>query len=98
MRFTPMRDMADEAFTPGSGAAKVFFETGDKVRLKQFAQPEMIVRAVLKIRDPDQGKSQLLGISCMWFTTQGEYQEQTFSTKDLLKVRGVRDVDSLTSE
>ena len=28
----------------------------------------------------------LIGIRCRWFTTTGELQEATFSTKDLIKV------------
>ena len=28
----------------------------------------------------------LIGIRCRWFTTTGELQEATFSTKDLIKI------------
>ena len=29
----------------------------------------------------------LIGIRCRWFTTTGELQEATFSTKDLIKIK-----------
>lgn len=69
----------------------IFFNPGDVVQLKQDIpnKPKMIViKKVTSIfkhdpkRTPD-SKSILLGIKCMWFTSNGEYQEQTFNTKDL---------------
>ena len=32
------------------------------------------------------GDTHFKGIRCFWFTTEGEYQEQVFSTKDLAMI------------
>jgi uncharacterized protein YodC (DUF2158 family) len=70
----------------------IYFNTGDKVRLKQEVsnRPEMLVESVTKARMPrdqdDKSKSVLLGIKCFWFTTNGFYQEKTFNSKDLEKL------------
>lgn len=69
----------------------IFFNPGDIVQLKQDIpyKPKMIViKKVTTIfkHDPkrnEDNKSTLRGIKCMWFTTEGLYQEGIFSTKDL---------------
>lgn len=69
----------------------VYFNPGDVVQLKQNLpyKPKMVViKKVTSIfkHDPkklEDKKSALKGIKCMWFTTDGLYQEAIFSTKDL---------------
>lgn len=69
----------------------IFFNPGDVVQLKQDIpnKPKMVViKKVTTIFKHDQrrqedNKSTLRGIKCMWFTTDGTYQESIFSTKDL---------------
>ncbi len=72
----------------------IYFQAGEKVRLKKAIpnRPEMIVDSIPKARMPrdskeEKGKSVLLGVKCFWFTSNGFYQEKTFSTKDLEKVK-----------
>jgi len=75
----------------------VYFQPGEVVKLKQDIPniPEMIVKSVPKMKqaaDPKkdsklQRKSILLGVKCFWFTDNGFYQEFTFNTKDLEKVK-----------
>jgi len=51
--------------------------------------PQMIVvkkeTLLFKSKDEDK-KNGLKGIKCMWFTSDGAYQEHTFNTKDLLLI------------
>ena len=70
---------------------KIFFNPGDVVTLKQNIpnKPTMIVvkKKTLTIKPPDGEKKDFFqGILCMWFTTDGEYFEHVFSTKDLIKL------------
>ncbi len=64
---------------------RVFFTPGNVVTLKQDLpnKPTMIVKSkeTKTIRDTD--TSHFIGIKCFWFTDNGFYQEQIFSTKDL---------------
>jgi len=65
-------------------------------------KPEMLVQSVdkatmkLKRYAPETGqdsttiekdKGTLLGVTCIWFTTNGELQKHRFNTKDLQKVK-----------
>ena len=69
----------------------IFFNPGDVVQLKQDIpnKPKMIVikkvTSIFKndLKKQEDSKALLLGIKCMWFTNNGEYQEQIFNTKDL---------------
>lgn len=69
----------------------IFFNPGDIVQLKQDIpnKPKMVViKKVTSIfkhdsKRTEDRKSSLKGIKCMWFTTDGLYQEAIFSTKDL---------------
>lgn len=69
----------------------IFFNPGDVVQLKQNIsnKPRMLViKKVTSIfkHDPkklEDKKGPLRGIKCMWFTTDGLYQENIFNTKDL---------------
>ncbi len=68
---------------------KVYFIPGDLVELKQDIpnKPLMMVKKVVKNRLRDETstskKETLLGVECFWFTTSGQIQKETFSTKDL---------------
>lgn len=67
----------------------IYFIPGEVVTLKQkdvFYIPNMIVKKVNKTKFREEDKNTLLHITCFWFTTYGEYQEQNFNTKDLKKV------------
>jgi len=71
----------------------VFFHEGDLVELKHTLpnKPVMMVKGIVKSRfkdkNSDKSNNLFLGVKCCWFTSQGLYQEQIFSTKDLEKVR-----------
>lgn len=66
---------------------KVFFTAGDVVTLRQDLpnKPTMLVRMIEKTALKGE-KPQLLGVTCMWFTTTGECQEKRFNTKDLVRI------------
>ena len=73
---------------------KIFLNPGQIVTLKQDIpnKPVMLVvkkeTSVFKHDNKrlNDKKPILIGIRCRWFTTTGELQEATFSTKDLIKV------------
>ena len=73
---------------------KIFLNPGEIVTLKQDIpnKPVMIVvRKETSVFKHDNKrlsdkKPILIGIRCRWFTTTGELQEATFSTKDLVKI------------
>ena len=73
---------------------KIFLNPGELVTLKQDLpnKPVMLVvkkeTSVFKHDDRriNDKKPILIGIRCRWFTTSGELQEATFSTKDVEKV------------
>ncbi len=73
---------------------KIFLNPGEMVTLKQDIpnKPVMLVvkkeTSVFKHDNKrlNDKKPILIGIRCRWFTTTGELQEATFSTKDLIKV------------
>ena len=73
---------------------KIFLNPGEIVTLKQDIpnKPLMIVikkeTSVFKHDNKrlNDKKPILIGIRCRWFTTTGELQEATFSTKDLIKI------------
>ena len=73
---------------------KIFLNPGEIVTLKQDIpnKPVMIVikkeTSVFKHDNKrlNDKKPILIGIRCRWFTTTGQLQEATFSTKDLIKV------------
>lgn len=70
---------------------KVYYLPGDLCAVKHTIpnRPIMIVKKkVTKMIRPgpqDVKKDFLQGIVCYWFTTEGAYQENIFSTKDLTK-------------
>lgn len=65
---------------------KVLFKPGDIVTLRQDLpnKPKMLVTEVVTSRMKTY--KTLIGIKCIWFTTQGRLQELVFSTKDLIKL------------
>ena len=73
---------------------KIFLNLFEIVTLKQDLpnKPIMIVvkkeTSVFKhdSKRLNDKKPILIGIRCRWFTTTGELQEATFSTKDLIKI------------
>jgi uncharacterized protein YodC (DUF2158 family) len=64
---------------------KLFFKSGDVVRIKQNIQaPDMVVKYINKIHDQSKETSnKLIGVTCFWFSKDNVYHSQLFSTKDL---------------
>lgn len=67
---------------------KVFFNPGDVVKIKHDLDynPLMLVKQKEQKLIKDSA-GHFLGIRCIWFTKDGLYQEQVFSTKDLSLVK-----------
>ena len=73
---------------------KIFLNPGEIVTLKQDIPNKPVMLVVKKetsvfkhdSKRLNDKKPILIGIRCRWFTTTGELQEATFSTKDLVKV------------
>jgi len=62
----------------------LFFSPGDTVVLKQELtnKPVMVVKTIDRVSDAHD-KPKLIGVSCMWFSTDHKLQSARFSTKDL---------------
>ena len=73
---------------------KIFLNPGEIVTLKQDIPNKPVMLVVKKetsvfkhdSKRLNDKKPILIGIRCRLFTTTGELQEATFSTKDLIKV------------
>ena len=71
---------------------KIYFNPGDVVTLKQDIphKPHMLVvkKETMHIKLSEDGPMDeyFKGFRCRWFTVHGEFQEQIFNTKDLIKV------------
>lgn len=73
----------------------IYFNPGDVVQVKQDLdyKPKMIViRKITSMFKNDSKRvedkrSILRGIKCMWYTSDGVYQEALFNTKDLELVK-----------
>lgn len=67
---------------------KIYFMPGDIVTLKQDIpnKPKMIVVKKETCIFKNTDENVLKGIKCLWFTSNGELQEHTFNTKDLVKL------------
>ena len=73
---------------------KIFLNPGEIVTLKQDIPNKPVMLVVKKetsvfkhdSKRLNDKKPILIGLRCRWFTTTGELQEATFSTKDLIKV------------
>lgn len=64
---------------------KVFYTAGDVVQIKHKLpfKPVMLVKGKETKTIKGAEGVHFLGIKCFWFTTNQEYQENIFSTKDL---------------
>lgn len=70
--------------------SKQYLKPGDVVILKQkdlINAPMMIIVGNDNRRFVTESKDTLKGVRCRWFTSQGQLQEATFSTKDLELVK-----------
>lgn len=67
---------------------KIYFKPGEVVTLRQDIPNKPIMLVVRKVSTiiKKQEDSNLRGILCRWFTTDGTLQENVFNTKDLIKV------------
>ena len=73
---------------------KIFLNPGEIVTVKQDIPNKPVMLVVKKetsvfkhdSKRLNDKKPILIGIRCRWFTTTGELQEATFSTKDLIKI------------
>lgn len=66
---------------------KVFFSSGDIVIIKHDVpnKPEMIVQSIDKLPIAAGDRVALLGVTCIWFSTDLKLQKSRFSTKDIIK-------------
>lgn len=69
---------------------KIYFGAGDLVTIKHPLpnKPTMLVigKVTKTIRSEAEKDNYFVGMKCFWFTSEFEYQEQVFNTKDLLHV------------
>ena len=67
---------------------KIFFSSGDVVTLKHDIphKPKMVVQTIDKIPMKEGDRVSLLGVTCIWFSTDHKLQKSRFSTKDIIKV------------
>jgi len=69
---------------------RVFFNKGDIVRLKKdiTGRPDkMMVYSADKMKYKTEQAMTLLGITCIWFTTDGTLQKFRFDSKDLMHIK-----------
>ena len=66
---------------------RTYFIPGDTVEIKHDMEnkPKMLVQSIDKqtIRSE---KGILLGVTCIWFNSNGDLQKHRFNTKDLIKI------------
>jgi hypothetical protein len=69
---------------------KIFYATGDIVTLKHDIpnNPIMLVQSVDKLPMAEGDRVALLGLTCIWFSSDFKLQKYRFSTKDVKKVTG----------
>lgn len=67
---------------------KTFFSSGDVVIVKHDIpdRPHMIVQSIDKLPISTGDRVALLGVTCMWFSSDNKLQKARFSTKDIKKV------------
>lgn len=67
---------------------KTFFSSGDVVIIKHDIpnRPHMIVQSIDKLPITNGERVALLGVTCMWFSSDNKLQKNRFSTKDIKKV------------
>ena len=70
---------------------QLFFSPGDTVELKQVLtnKPVMIVKSIDR-ESIAHDKPKLMGVTCIWFSTNQELQTARFNTKDLVPYDGNR--------
>lgn len=66
---------------------KVYFNPGDVVQIKHDLETNPLMLVKEKESKMIKGDSHFKGIRCLWFTRDGLYQEQVFSTKDLKMIK-----------
>jgi hypothetical protein len=68
---------------------KIFFSSGDIVIVKHNIphKPEMIVQSIDKLPVSSGDRVALLGVTCIWFSSDLKLQKSRFSTKDIEKVK-----------
>ena len=83
-----MENNKDEARNLRPRVEKVFFSSGDIVEVKHDIpnKPVMIVQSIDKMPMKAGDKVSLLGVTCIWFSTDLKLQKSRFSTKDIKKV------------
>ena len=72
---------------------KVFFTAGDTVTVKHAIdnKPKMFVLSVDKLTVKEDDRASLLGVTCVWFSSDKKLQKERFSTKDLIKIEDKHD-------
>jgi hypothetical protein len=66
---------------------KIFFSSGDIVVVKHDIpnKPFMIVQSIDKLPVTVGDRIALLGVTCIWFSSDFKLQKSRFSTKDIIK-------------
>jgi hypothetical protein len=66
---------------------KIFFSSGDIVMVKHDIpnRPFMIVQSIDKLPVASGDRVALLGVTCIWFSSDLKLQKSRFSTKDIIK-------------
>lgn len=79
----------EEERTLISRVEKVFFSSGDVVELKHNIsnRPRMVVQSIDKLPLASGDRVALLGVTCIWFSSDQKLQKSRFSTKDIKKVK-----------
>jgi hypothetical protein len=75
----------DKALRPR--VEKIFFSSGDIVVVKHDIpnKPFMIVQSIDKLPVAVGDRIALLGVTCIWFSSDLKLQKSRFSTKDIIK-------------
>lgn len=70
----------------GSYGEKIFFLPGELVTIKHALpnKPVMLIKSKEQMLYKQDDATHFKGMRCIWFTTDGFLQEDTFSTKDLI--------------
>ena len=76
--------MLDKKYEHTFREERVYFSAGDIVRIKHDLEnrPYMMVQSI----DKTVTEGTLLGVTCIWFSNNGEIQKHRFNTKDLEKI------------
>lgn len=68
---------------------KIFFSSGDIVEIKHDIsnKPRMVVQTIDKLPMKEGDRVSLLGVTCIWFSSDHKLQKSRFSTKDIVKIK-----------